>query len=53
VEAASTLVFADASRSDSLWNKAKEVVKEKVGSASIDVMIKVLTGLISGQLGLS
>lgn len=44
--------FADATRSDTLWNKAKSTVAEKVGSVSIAVLTQYLQSLAKSALGL-
>ena len=42
--------FADASRNETIWNKAKQVVKEKVGSVGIGVLIEYLQKLARSAL---
>lgn len=44
--------FADAARSDTLWNQAKAAVKEKVGSASIALLTQYLQSLAKTALGM-
>ena len=44
--------FADVARSESTWNKAKGIISEKGGGATIDVMKQVLIGVIKHTLGL-
>ncbi len=44
--------FADAARSDSLWNKAKSTVKEKFGSVSISLLTQYLQSLAKSALGM-
>ena len=44
--------FADAARSDTTWNKAKTVVKEKGGGVTVEVMKQVLVSLLKNTLGL-
>lgn len=44
--------FADAARNETIWNKAKGIVAEKAGGATLDVMKQVLIGVIKHTLGL-
>lgn len=44
--------FADAARNNELWAKAMEQTKEKVGSATIELILKLLAHLTSSALGL-
>lgn len=44
--------FADAARSDSIWAKAKKLVIEKTGGATIDVMKQVLISAAKHALDL-
>ncbi|MBL8800175.1 MAG: DUF2513 domain-containing protein [Planctomycetia bacterium] len=44
--------FADAARSDTLWNQAKKTVKEKVGSVSIAILTEYLQTLAKSALGI-
>jgi hypothetical protein len=44
--------FADAARSDTLWNQAKKTVKEKVGSVSIGILTEYLQTLAKSALGM-
>lgn len=44
--------FADASRDEGRWRKATEIVKDKAGTVTIDVMKQILVGLIRSTLGL-
>lgn len=44
--------FADAARNEDLWAKAMEVTKEKAGSVTIELLMKILTSLASSALGL-
>ncbi|MEA2599183.1 MAG: hypothetical protein QOF89_175 [Acidobacteriota bacterium] len=44
--------FAEASRNETSWNKAKSIVKEKAGGATLDILKEVLIGVIRGTLGL-
>jgi len=44
--------FADASRDEDLWAKAMKLTKEKTGSVTIDLLMKLLTSLASSALGL-
>ena len=44
--------FADAARSDSIWNKGKSLVLEKAGAVSIDVMKEVLINVAKSALQL-
>lgn len=43
--------FAEAARNETTWNKAKGIVKEKGGGATLDVMKQVLIGVIKHALG--
>lgn len=45
--------FADAARSDTVWNKTKLVIKDKVGSVGIGLLIEVLKQQAKLALGLS
>lgn len=42
--------FLDAARNDSIWKKATNMVAEKTGGASLDLLIEVLTGMAKEQL---
>jgi hypothetical protein len=44
--------FADAARSDTIWNKAKEQVKEKVGGVTLALLIEVLKHQAKQALGI-
>lgn len=44
--------FLDAVRSDSVWQKTKESIGDKVGSASFEVLKAVAAGLAMKALGL-
>lgn len=44
--------FADAARSESIWNKAKNVVIENAGAVTIDVMKQVLISIAKNALQL-
>jgi hypothetical protein len=44
--------FAEAARSETAWNKAKSIVKEKAGGATLEILKEVLVGVIRGTLGL-
>ncbi len=44
--------FADAARNESTWQKASDIVKEKAGSVTLDVMKQVLIGLVKNTLSL-
>lgn len=44
--------FADAVRNEKTWNKATGIIKEKAGSATLDILKQVLTSVIKGTLGL-
>jgi len=44
--------FADASRNDSIWNKAMERVKEKGDTIPIGVLTMLLTSLLKSAFGL-
>ena len=43
--------FADAARNDTTWNKATGIVKEKVGTATIEIVKEVLVGVIKSAIG--
>jgi len=43
--------FLDAARNDTVWNKAKEVVKEKGGAIPFEVLKVLLTKLASSVFG--
>ena len=42
--------FLDAAKVDTIWNKAKEVLKEKGGLFSIEILKKTLTKLAMGYV---
>lgn len=44
--------FADTVRSDSTWNKATGIIKEKAGGVTLDILKQVLIGVVKGGLGL-
>lgn len=44
--------FADAARSDTIWNKAKAQVKDKVGTAGLGLLIEVLKHQAKQALGI-
>ena len=44
--------FADAARSDTIWEKAKKTIKEKVGSASVGLVTEYLAKLGKEALGM-
>lgn len=44
--------FADAARDPDRWEKAMQLTKEKAGSVTLDVLVKLLTSLMSSALGL-
>lgn len=44
--------FADATRSETVWNKTKSIIKDKGGSATLDIFKEVLASVIRGTLGL-
>ncbi len=44
--------FADAARNESIWQKAREIVKDKTGGVTIDVMKQVLVSIIKNALDL-
>jgi len=44
--------FADAARNDSIWSKAKNVVIEKTGAVTIDIMKQVLISVAKNALQL-
>lgn len=45
--------FAENARNDTVWNKAKAVIQDKVGTASIAVMVEVLKQQARHMLGLA
>jgi hypothetical protein len=44
--------FADASRDEGIWKKARGIVKEKAGSVTIDIMKQILTWVVKKAVGL-
>jgi hypothetical protein len=44
--------FLEASRNDTFWNKAKELVKSKSGALSIDVIKALLISMAKESVGL-
>ncbi len=44
--------FAEAARSEALWNQAKKTIKEKVGSVSIELLKEYLQSLAKSALGM-
>ena len=44
--------FADAARSDTMWNKAKAIVKEKAVGLSLAVLTPLLQSLAKKAIGL-
>ena len=42
--------FLDASRNDTVWNKAKEVIKDKGGGFTFDILKSLLNKLLSEQV---
>lgn len=44
--------FADAARDPDRWEKAMQLTKEKTGSVTLEVLVKLLTSLMSSALGL-
>ena len=44
--------FADAARNETTWRKATGIVKEKAGTATIEIVKEVLVGIIKGSIGL-
>src|SRR5688572_33261382 len=44
--------FADAARSESTWNKATTLVKDKGSGITLDVMKQVLVSIVKNALGL-
>jgi len=45
--------FADAARSDTVWNKTKAVIKDKVGSVGIGLLVEVLKQQAKQMLGVA
>lgn len=44
--------FLDSVRSDTVWNKSKEKIKETVGSASIQILSALASSITARMLGL-
>ena len=44
--------FLESARDVSRWTKAKEIVREKAGSVSFDVLKKLLMDLMQGAIGI-
>lgn len=44
--------FADAARDPDRWQIAMQLAKEKAGSVTLDILIKLLTSLMSSALGI-
>ncbi len=44
--------FLEASRNDTFWNKAKEIVKSKCGALSFDVVKALLISMAKESVGL-
>jgi hypothetical protein len=44
--------FADACRNETVWNKAKRIVSEKVGTVTLEVMKQLLISIIKQSIGL-
>lgn len=44
--------FLDASRSETIWNKTKSIIQEKMGSTSFEIIKELLIKTASTQLGL-
>ncbi len=44
--------FLEASRSDTLWNKAKTIVKSKSGAVSVEVLKALLISIAKQSVGL-
>jgi len=45
--------FADASRNETAWKKAKGIVREKAGSVTLEVMKQLLVSLLKQAIGLA
>ncbi len=45
--------FVDSARENQTWNQAKDLITNKVGGATIQIWMAVLTSYIRGQLGLT
>ena len=43
--------FAEAARNETAWSKARSVIAEKGGGATIDVVKQVLIGILRNSLG--
>ncbi|HVR09891.1 MAG TPA: DUF2513 domain-containing protein [Thermoanaerobaculia bacterium] len=44
--------FADAARSDTTWNKATGMIKDKAGGVTLDILKQLLFALVRSQFGL-
>jgi hypothetical protein len=44
--------FADASRDDTRWSKAKDIAVTKAGSVTIEILTKILSSLMTSALGM-
>jgi hypothetical protein len=44
--------FADTVRSDSTWNKATSMIRDKAGGVTLDILKQVLIGIVRSGLGL-
>jgi len=44
--------FCQAAREDTRWNKAKDMVKEKGGAITFEILKELLASLMRGQFGL-
>lgn len=45
--------FLDAARDQNRWNKAQEIVREKSGSITFDLLKQLLTSLMQQAIGIS
>lgn len=43
--------FADAARSESNWKKAMDLIKEKTGGITLDVLKQLMIGIMKNTLG--
>jgi len=44
--------FADVARSDTTWNKATDMIKDKAGGVTLEILKQLLFAIVKGQFGL-
>ena len=44
--------FADAARSDTTWNKATGMIKDKAGGVTLEILKQLLSAIVKSQFGL-